>query len=451
MVKLLYVLLLLFAANICKAQLADKINRHFIVAIDVVPASCYRSVLQSTTSRTAIEKALRTFDINEDDRVTIVTFGINLSNPDFGNFASIPNGKGIKLLWRSVSNADLSIFGDWKDIAYHQHHNLMDRHNGKGFDKLASFQSGAKPYIMEKAQATWNDNGETMGANETILLMMSDQVVNSIGNRWEDEWAEMSSVADARMDSYFPKVQAFIKSANETLYFNEIKIGNRDYWQIASGYSKNGKNLPYTIKAYKLKIAPKPLQAISSIPTPLTVKRVRNGYELPMDIASIASIDSCYAIERMELEIVRTGKKIDIYNSNNNKTRPISEIDGSKLIKIEKSDFHDGDEVKIRAWVRYNDGTYNGIVMNPYDPQYMGAMTIPQTIRLNEDAKILGVMPLGDFFWWWYPNDIFAAVMVWDLIILVIFIFVVGLILYRCFVAINHYKPSDDALKITKI
>ena len=56
MIKLLYMLLLLFAANICKAQLADEINRHFIVAIDVVPASCYRSVLQSTTSRAAIEK-----------------------------------------------------------------------------------------------------------------------------------------------------------------------------------------------------------------------------------------------------------------------------------------------------------------------------------------------------------------------------------------------------------
>lgn len=107
--------------------------------------------------------------------------------------------------------------------------------------------------------------------------------------------------------------------------------------------------------------------------------------------------------------------------------------------------------MKIRAWVRYNDGIYNGTVMNPYDPQYIGAMTILQTVRLNEDAKILGVMPLSDFFWWWYPNDIFAAVMVWDLIILVIFIFVVGLILYRCFVAINHYRPSNDVLKITKI
>lgn len=448
MIKLLYMLLLLFAANICKAQLADEINRHFIVAIDVVPASCYRSVLQSTTSRAAIEKALRTFDINEDDRVTIVTYGINLSNPDFDNFASIPKGKGGKLLWRSMCNADLSIFGNWNDIVYNQHHNLMGRNKVFGY-KPASFQSGVKPYIMEKAKAAWYDNGEKTGANETILLMVSDQVVNSIGNRWEDEWAEMSSLVDARIDSYFSKVQAFIKSANETLYFNDIKIGNRDYWQISDGYSKNGKKQPYTIKAYKLKIAPKPLQAFSSIPTPLTVKRVRCGYELPMDIASIASIDSCYIIERMELEIVRTGKKINIYN--NSIVRHSSENDDIKPIKIEKSDFQDGDDVKIRAWVRYNDGIYNGTVMNPYDPQYIGAMTILQTVRLNEDAKILGVMPLSDFFWWWYSNDIFAAVMVWDLIILVIFIFVVGLILYRCFVAINHYRPSNDVLKITKI
>lgn len=448
MVKLLLVLLLLFAHNICKAQLTDELNRHFIVAIDVVPAPCYRPVLQDTASRTAIERVLKYFEISEHDRLSIVTFGISLSNPDFDNFAYIPRRTYGELLWKNMNDADLSRFGNWKDIAYNQHHNVLTHHNPLSYN-LASFQSGAKPYIMGKVQATCYANGNMVGANETILLIVSDQVVNSVGNRWEDEWADMAAVDGANINKYFPQVKAFIKSANETLYFNEIKIGNRDYYQIASGFYKNGTSVPYTIKAYKLKIAPKPLQAISLIPTPLPVKRVRRGYELSLDVLSFESIDSCYTIEKMELEIVRTGKKIEIYRKGGDSLS--AGFSGEKPIKIGKADFRDGDDVKIRAWVRYKDGIYNGTVMNPYDPQYMGAMTIPQTVRLKEDAKILGVLPLSDFLWWWFPDDIFTAVMIWDLIILLLFILVVGLILYRCFVVINHYKPSDDKLKITKI
>lgn len=77
-------------------------------------------------------------------------------------------------------------------------------------------------------------------------------------------------------------------------------------------------------------------------------------------------------------------------------------------------------------------------------------MTVNQLIKIQNETKILGVLPLSDSFWWWFPNDIFSAILIWDLIIILAFIIVIGYIFYRCFVRINTYKPSNDKITINK-
>lgn len=423
--KKILLLLFLLIPRVCSAQLTEKVNRHFIIAVDAVPASPYAQVLRSTNSRETIEKVLTYFELTDKDRVSFVSFAINLSNPNFDSFAYIPNGVKGQLSWTKMDNADLSKWGNWDDIAFFQHH----REIGGSYNR-ASFLSGSKPYIMHRVHAT-----DRVGANETILLMLSDQDVNSLGNRWEDEWRDMSQVPDSHIAPHFQEVQTFIKSVNDVLYFNEIKIDNRDYYILRSGYSKNGKNLPYTIKAYKLKIVPKPLQAIATIPTPLPIKRVRGGYKLSLDIVSN---DSCYSIEKIELETGRTGKRYIIKS-------------GLSTLDITKSDFVEGDNVILRAWVRYKDGIYNGTVMNPYDPQYKGALTIPQTIKWCEDTRILGMIPLCDLFWWFFPNNIQMAVMTWNLIIILIFIMFVCYVAFSIFRSITRYIPNNNDISIVKI
>lgn len=426
--KKILLILFYFVPCVCCAQLTEKINRHFVIAIDGAPAAPYISCLKKEdVSRKAIEKALAEFNVTDKDRVSLVSFAVSLSYPDFKSFAYIPNGvKGGRLYYKKISGADLSSWGDWEDIVYSQPKKAKGTY---GENMYASFLSGSKPYIMNSVCAS-----DKVGANETILLMLSDQDVNSLGSRWEDEWRDMSQAEGSNISPLFPKVQTFIKSANEVLYFNEIKIGKQKYIKVSSGYSKNGVDLPYTIKAYRVKITSKPLQAIVTMPTPLPVKRVRGGYMLMMDVVSN---DSSYVVEKMELEVVRTRKKIQLK-------------EGENIVDIDKSDFAEGDKVVVRAWVRYKDGFYNGIIMNPYDPVYKGALNISQTVEWCGDMKIMGMFPLYDIFWWWFPNDIFSAVMVWNLIILLIVIFIAGYIFYRCFVKINTYIPSNDKITINK-
>lgn len=118
---------------------------------------------------------------------------------------------------------------------------------------------------------------------------------------------------------------------------------------------------------------------------------------------------------------------------------------------ISSDDIHTGDTLIVSLSLAMKDGYYNGTLISENNPRYKDGMTSKQIVKIQDEAKVLGLMPLADIFWWWFPNDVFTAVMIWDLIILLIVIVIVGYILYRCFVRINAYKPSNDKLKITKV
>ena len=116
--KKILLVLFYFVPCVCCAQLTEKINRHFVIAIDGAPAAPYISCLrEEDVSRKAIEKALAEFNVTDKDRVSLVSFAVSLSYPDFKSFAYIPNGeKGGRLYYKKISGADLSSWGNWENI-----------------------------------------------------------------------------------------------------------------------------------------------------------------------------------------------------------------------------------------------------------------------------------------------------------------------------------------------
>ena len=77
-----------------------------------------------------------------------------------------------------------------------------------------------------------------------------------------------------------------------------------------------------------------------------------------------------------------------------------------------------GDVISLSLTVILKDGLYDGVIISPANTRYHDGMVVNQVVKIQNEAKILGILPLSDSFWWWFPNDIFSAVMIWDLLIL---------------------------------
>lgn len=80
------------------AQLSESSNRHFIVAVD--GATPYTNVTTQDWVRDYVTRTIRSLGGQRGDRLTLMTYQIDFSNPDFSNFARVihSNGGGIGLI-----------------------------------------------------------------------------------------------------------------------------------------------------------------------------------------------------------------------------------------------------------------------------------------------------------------------------------------------------------------
>jgi len=78
-------------------------------------------------------------------------------------------------------------------------------------------------------------------------------------------------------------------------------------------------------------------------------------------------------------------------------------------------------------------------------------MSLKQVVKIQDEAKIFGMVPLYDSFWWWFHDDVMNAVIIWDLLLLLALIAVLVYVFYRLFVVINSYHPHNEDIKLTKI
>lgn len=421
--RLYIILILLIAFTTTRGQLAQELNRHFIIAVDNAMPK-YTAVAGANSTVGYIDRVLNDyFHITDSDYVSIVTYQVDLANPNFDNFAWIPfdcNSK--KIAWRRLKKKSLTEFGDWANIATYQHSKSCEVSIHK-----ASFQSGAKPYILSAVKTNGNKC-----ANETYILMLSDEKVNGIDDNYSDEWNQIA-VTEGGNNAKMKKCKGIVfdklKKVNRLFQFEQQKFWNQDQHVFAHIDSK-----PLVLVVYKVRPTVIPsLPSVTNMPSPLPFVRVRGGYAFDLQLDS----NDTWSVKKMQV-ILEKGDTV------NNLSAKCSK-------KLNWNQLSAGDSTTFKVWVKYKDGVYNGVMVNPYDDMYAQGMTVKGTVTLADDAKVFGILPLWDVFWWWFPSDIVVAVHIWDFILLLVFIAVIAYIGYKALYRITSYYPSNDKIKITSI
>lgn len=444
MKRIIALLLLMFVVTAVPAQLSENLNRHFIIAVDASLPRIYKVKLSSDQASKRVNTMLNNyFHISDSDYVSMVSYGINIYHPDFNRFAVVLsdyNGKAIS--WRrlqtdnetnfrishenKISGKDRSMIylcpqlGSWGSLVTQRASEL------RGIK--ASFQSGAKPYILSAVKSR---NGES--ANETYIIMLTDEAMNAVD--LGSEYHQMAtSTNDRSVLHEFTRckeqVMSLINGVNSKFRFEQVALdnnGNKEYvfpgGQLASG----------GFKLVVYKVIPTdgmPVQVIANIPPRLPFKRVRGGYSF--DMYNQNSND--YKIQKISLSIA--GKyNSSVYNSTWNTA--------IKDIRI-----GEGDTAAVRFWVKYNDGYYNGVTKNPYDSEYSKTMTIKQPVNIGDEAKIFGVIPVFDIFWWFWPGDIDNIVIFWDLILVLVFIIVILVIFKKIIIIKTTYSTDKNDITL---
>lgn len=258
--------------------------------------------------------------------------------------------------------------------------------------------------------------------------MLSDEKVNGVDDNYQLEWNNISTSSGSRLTPYREEVFSKLKKINQRYQFEPVKF----YGQYKHEFAHIAKE-PFVLAIYKVRptIIPS-IQSITNIPTQLPFKKVRGGYAFDLDLSMI---DSMYSVEKTELTLNCKNQK---YISNS-----------SKLIQtINKGFLSEGDTVTLKVWLNYRDGIYNGLVMNPYDDDYRKGLTITQSVVFKDDVRIFGKIVMPDFLWWFWPNDVQAIVIFWDVVFILLFVLIICILAYKGFKIITTYIPDNDSIKI---
>lgn len=273
-----------------------------------------------------------------------------------------------------------------------------------------SMQSLAKPYcVMETAVS---DDGPT--ADATYVLFVTDEKNQGVDDNYAGEWQKMRYYNPAAFDRIYDKVFSKLRKFNETYRF-----------ELRDRKTIDGK---YSIVCYEVIPASQPsIYSVSDMPSPLPIKRVRGGYKID---CKVGSKDPQYKI--CDWKVI--GPDGNAF-----------ERDAYGNIFIRSGALKEGDPIEITMDLQLTDGLYNGALLNKDN---CAGMTLKQKVKLNDEHKIWGLVPLSDSFWWWYPNNVETAVKIWEYII---FAFFVALLIYIFRTLSKHlrrYKPSNKKISM---
>lgn len=405
--KVRYILfILLFVSAYCDAQLSKTPNKHFVIAFDYALPNAYSDILVSQKMLESINNVLTESGYNgETDYVSFIKYGFNSGS--FNAFIRpVFDTSEKELLWCQFAS-DASIL---KNIRLQR------------ADCNYSFQSGAKQFAIQKVGV--NHNKRT---NETYLLMVTDEKVNGTDNDYKNEWENIFG-------------NRATQQAVENRVYDQIReVDDLFTFRLQDKRKKLlDKATKYKIVFYSVEPRNRPsLFSVLDLPGQLPLKRVRGGYRLNLDVHETTSD---YKLEKIEIFVNKYASEATYSSS-----------DGHLDTKIMSKYLSNGDSITLKAWIRYEDGVYNATVLNPYSLEFNRGLTLKQQVRLKDDASILGFVPLYDFMWWWFPNDIVSAVSIWNVIFILSFI---GLIYWiiRMFIRRNAvYEPANSEIKMKKI
>lgn len=413
--KSLFLLLFFFTANKVIA------NRHYIFAFDVAYADrgCI-NFIADVKMRSIVKAILSNNGFSEEDYISFVSYSIDIDNPNFAKFVTIAKDvKGKSLKWAQYKDANDAmnhLSKNWYDITVgHQLHH----------GRIASMQSLAKQYILRAV------GSRNKAADETWLLMITDDLVNGVGHSYANEYTTVASAGNFKAFEKFKKdVFSFMGDFNKKIQFEIIPIknvGGNSTINLGLGY-RNLRIIAYNAHPTVLPS----IQSITDIPSSLPIKRVRGGFDLTLNVNLLSNEFSVNSV------IVKIKENEFLAPLNNS-------------VFINKEMLSDGDSITLTMNMKYIDGVYNGMLISPLKDIYRQGMTLKTKYKMQEDTKIFGLLPLVDSFWWFFPNDVTYAVLTWDVIIILIFIAVVCFTAYKLFRKFTLYRPKNEDIYLDKL
>ena len=251
-------------------QRFSHLNRHFIVAIDDAMPKYTNELLKAST-KDYVENLLNDyFEYDKNDFISLVTYQIDLSNPDFNRFAFIPlRSDGLPASWIQQDKVNFSSIGNWANLTVNQQNRFV------GLNK-ASFQSAAKQYIMQAVKQK-----SQVVANETYIILLSDEKVNGIDDNYQLEWNNISSALGSRIAPCKDEVFSTLKGINQKFQFEPVMF----YGQYKHEFAHIARE-PFVLAIHKVRptVIPSIQSIAKNIPAQLPFKKVRGGYAFDLNL-----------------------------------------------------------------------------------------------------------------------------------------------------------------------
>lgn len=419
-IKIFTAVLLLCCPLGLYAQLDSELRRHVIIAIDQYPTQDSRTNKLDATPATEVIPLLRQYLdslLTDRDYVSVVHYGIGTQDPSFAKYATCITPWENFSAFRQKLNS-----GNWLRIAQN-----IGRNRGECF----SMMTGAKLYSL----LSLFGRNEGKQNNTTYLLMITDNQYNG-GGDIDAEYVHFEGLDNDRnsnlsREDFFKTCLAVSEKYNFNWLSRKIIIPHKRY--------------PYQLVLFEVIPNDRPsLPSAVIYPANLGLHRVRGGYELNFDYSSALS---SYKVKKLEIE------SIEEVAANLETKKLVFQEDfagetGHVNIFINNKHLHSNTlNVTIRGWLGKEDNIYSGLVLSPYDND-KGNLTIRLELPLKDDALILGLLPMPDELWWWFPTDQSKAVLPWDVIVVLLFVVLVIFVSYKTFIWLTRYVPNNSDLHI---
>ena len=395
MKKFLLLLLCFITTYPSFCQVDDKKeNELLIVALDV--RSRVKTYWSASSISNCISGILAKNNIKPDN-VSGVLYGIEEGAPTPTGFSKL------KVEPEPIKNSYVGL--------------LETLHSQIPYGTFYSITSFAKPYSLMALKGKQN-------TNRTFMVIITDGVYN--GN--DDYYGEASYVKNRFTEEGKNQFKKEIKSV-QTNYFCQFI----EQQPINGGYVQLYEFIP--LQQYFA------LESVLSFPHDIVAERKKGEYQITFPIVGIQNDD--YKIERLVVTVSSGSGDVIFKEEVTPGKELIINIPNDKLYGIVSSA-----NIEVKAWVKLCDGIYNNTILHPEGSKLQGAEGLYRriNIKLEDDAKILGVIPLPDFLFYlsfWTSSQTTAANS-WAWILIFIAIAAVVYIIYKS----NIYKPDTTKIKI---
>lgn len=413
-------LVFLVSTFTCKAEPIHRLPDHYIVAFDPY-IGAYKPFYTDPGILRKVEKDLKAHGYDPaTDYISVISYTLEMGYPDLTRFARPFITKERKnWIWHIGGTESLtSAFSPWPL-------GQPDLKNGPA----ASAQILAKSYTVNAVKKTASDS-LCPPANHTYLITITDDVSNGGSDDYAKEWRSIASAGPSNLKRF---------KEIEPQVFEEMRLFNNQFKFISPDKNRETPISPdggYRMIWHELVPANIPsIHSATNLPSPLPIKRVRGGYKIDLDTKTL---NNKYAINKFYI-LSHKGDTL------------LSSPSATGNFRIPSNKLSNGDSISINMELGLKDGVYNGILLSPENPRYTEGLRNNQKVKLSEDAKIYGLIPITDAIWWWFPDNAFMAVIVWDIVLTLIIIFLILFFGYKWLKKMATYVPDDKSIKITHL